>query len=375
MQNQPFESRLSKRSHLFLHALIVSTALNLGLVTHFITSFVRETKIELSPLYKKEPPASPFADLLTPSNEAVLEIFESLPFDALLEELRNDTLVEQGYRKRDLALVCLAYYHDFDIERALPGIELQKRPFIYKGKQIKLIPGVDLEHFQAIDQFAKVERWPLTPKGLFKAMQRQKGEVPLSLMQTFFVSKEFYLIERAFKRFAPNMSRETILNLLLEGSWDLIVKTASDIQESPSGRIADIASFLSHFETSKLAAYLLIALEPDYPFKKMSNERLKRLIDLLDQKNKHVETFLRKVASSLRPDQIRNLALLKTESQVSCFAVNDEITVKRGDSLWSLSVQYHTTVDRLRSLNHLSSDRLFPGQTLKLPQNAREIDP
>ena len=372
MQNRPFESRLAKRSHLLLHALIVSTALNLGLVTHFITSFLGEKKVELSPLYKKGVPPLPSADFLPPSNEAVLEKFESLPFDALLEELKNDTLVEQGYRKRDLALVCLAYHHDFDIERALPGIPLQKRPFIHKGKQIELIPGVDLEHFQAIDQFAKVERWPLTPEGLFKSMQRQKGEVPLSLMQTFFLSKEFYLIERALKKFTSNLTRETILNLLLEGSWDLIAKTASDIQESPSGKIADIGSFLSHFETSKLAAYLLIALEPGYPLKKMSNERLEHLIDLLDQKNKQVETFLREVASSLRPDHIRKLALLKTKSQVSSFTINDEITVKRGDSLWSLSIRHHTTVDKLRSLNHLSSDRLFPGQTLKVPKNGEK---
>lgn len=39
-------------------------------------------------------------------------------------------------------------------------------------------------------------------------------------------------------------------------------------------------------------------------------------------------------------------------------------TVKKGDSLWSISMTYGTTVEQLKSLNRLTSDNLFIGQSL-----------
>lgn len=40
--------------------------------------------------------------------------------------------------------------------------------------------------------------------------------------------------------------------------------------------------------------------------------------------------------------------------------------VKSGDSLWSIASNYHTTVQQLKSWNHLSSDTLHPGEKLTL---------
>ena len=42
-------------------------------------------------------------------------------------------------------------------------------------------------------------------------------------------------------------------------------------------------------------------------------------------------------------------------------------TVKAGDSLWSISRKYGTTVDAIKSLNGLSSNNLAIGQILKIP--------
>lgn len=41
--------------------------------------------------------------------------------------------------------------------------------------------------------------------------------------------------------------------------------------------------------------------------------------------------------------------------------------VKPGDSLWSISTQYGTTVERLKQMNGLKSDMLLDGQTLQVP--------
>lgn len=47
-------------------------------------------------------------------------------------------------------------------------------------------------------------------------------------------------------------------------------------------------------------------------------------------------------------------------------------TVKSGDSLYSISKTYNTTVDEIKSLNNLSSNNLSIGQKLKIPSNEED---
>lgn len=41
--------------------------------------------------------------------------------------------------------------------------------------------------------------------------------------------------------------------------------------------------------------------------------------------------------------------------------------VRRGDSLWTIARRHNTSVDRLRAANDMSSNRIIPGQVLKVP--------
>ncbi|HHE1020113.1 TPA: LysM peptidoglycan-binding domain-containing protein [Enterococcus faecalis] len=41
-------------------------------------------------------------------------------------------------------------------------------------------------------------------------------------------------------------------------------------------------------------------------------------------------------------------------------------TVKSGDSLWGLSMQYGISIQKIKQLNGLSGDTIYIGQTLKV---------
>ena len=51
------------------------------------------------------------------------------------------------------------------------------------------------------------------------------------------------------------------------------------------------------------------------------------------------------------------------------YTLDNEYIVKKGDSLWSISRKYNTSVDELKRLNNLTSNTLRIGQILKLPSS------
>jgi len=50
------------------------------------------------------------------------------------------------------------------------------------------------------------------------------------------------------------------------------------------------------------------------------------------------------------------------------------VTVKTGDTLWSIAHRYHVDVDQLRATNQLAGNRIEIGQALRLPENRIEDD-
>lgn len=50
-------------------------------------------------------------------------------------------------------------------------------------------------------------------------------------------------------------------------------------------------------------------------------------------------------------------------------------TVKAGDSLWAIGIKYDMSISDLKSLNHLKSDVIYPGQSLTISGNAASTAP
>ncbi len=381
MQEETYLKNLFyKRSKLLVQALMISVTFNIGLIATFLTFFLKkEKKIELLFRQKIFVPKKSIFSSFSLTNQEILKKYLNLPFNDLLKKLENSKLVEQGFCKRDLALSALVSRYFFDIERALSGQKLETRFFHLKemNLDLPLFPGLDDEKFRAIVFFAHFEKWPFTPQGLFEKLKEFKGETPSSLKETFFLSKEFYLIEKAFNRLPFIFPKEIILKLLLDGNWKQIVSVCISIEENPAGEILDLGAFLSGFHHSKLAAYLLVTLNPAYAYNCLSNKQLEIFLKLLDQPTEPVIAFLKRIVeTSLRSNAICDLArqrlvLWENEAFIRPKSPQEkaiEYVIRKGDSLWSLSRRFNISIEELKKANALESTLLCPGKVLLIPK-------
>jgi peptidoglycan DL-endopeptidase LytE len=68
---------------------------------------------------------------------------------------------------------------------------------------------------------------------------------------------------------------------------------------------------------------------------------------------------------------IISAAILSTSFAATVSA--SEYKVESGDSLWSISKKYHTSVTELKRLNNISSDLIYPNQVLKLSGSVADL--
>lgn len=185
MSKKNQQSTVKKRSWLG-QAFIVSIAMNIGLMSSLVYIACKKNIQTVDfPVDKAASEVVSKSFYTSTSSTDVLPEFFDASFEELFQYLADDTLVEDGYRKRDFALACLVSFHHFDIKKALSGTQLQERflEFTHKdgGEKItlKVYPGLDDEQFDAIGHFAKVEKWPLTTQGIFFELQRaSEGNYP-----------------------------------------------------------------------------------------------------------------------------------------------------------------------------------------------------
>jgi LysM repeat protein len=267
---------------------------------------------ELKPA-KKQELQTPLA--IDHSNSEIIRHFRRMPLQWLISRLSHTQLVENGYTERDLALASLTSFHSFDLERAFTGLPSpEKRTIVYgqfqdgRPAELTVFPNLSNKHFAAVQHFASTERWPLTSKGLFLALQ--KGELDPHLLDAFFMTQEFNTIEMIFNRNQVPVSKEELLKVILEGNWVLFSafveqqKTANDL--SAARRQHFLLQYIQH--QSKAAAQLLLKTDPDFATRKLDDAQILVLLKLLDEKNVGSETFALAQLTSPRSDAVRKQA-------------------------------------------------------------------
>lgn len=320
----PEPSALLKKIRFLSQALLVSGVLNIGALALLSYWILRERPptpyCELKPAtYAQQ--QLPLADYR--SCGEVIAHLQLLSFDQLVGKLQQAQLVENGYTERDLALSALVNFHHFDITRALPKeAQLkQTRVLMWKnlltGESIPLTiyPGLTHQQFHSIIAFAKTERWPMTPKGLFLLLQKQKKEFNIdpSLVETFTLTPEFMTIELIFKRIDMPLLKQKLLEVVLEGNWPLLEQFVSQQRQLNDLSSARRQKFLLDYmkQGSEAAAYLLLDVEEEFAVKKLDDAQVTTLLQLLPIKTLKSEQFALAMLTSPRSTGVWQQASLR----------------------------------------------------------------
>jgi LysM repeat protein len=300
--------------------LIFSGSLNIILAMLMFYLFVRERPptpyFELKPANAKEQHVPLAADR---SDSEVIRYFRRMPLEWLISRLDNTQLVENGYTQRDLALASLVAFHSFDLDRAFSGLPKpeQKRLIAYgqfsdgRAAELMVYPGLSDKHFEAIRRFASTERWPLTNRGLFLALQKEvREDYDPSLLDAFFMTSDFSTLEMLFNRSESIVSKEELLKVILEGNWIQLSTFVDQQRKSQDLSAARRQSFLLEYakNNSKAAAQLLLKTDGNFTARKLDDNQAIMLLELAEEKSPQAEQFALTLLKSPRSDAVRELA-------------------------------------------------------------------
>jgi len=410
-----YENQWMRRVKRLTQALLFSVALNIGLLASFAYIAFKEKHENVAYTPKS---AIKEAAEEAESNVSVLRAYSQLPLQELLFKLENNELVEEGLSKRDLALSCLAMFHNFNLERALGGLALQKRviPFPSADGQesmdLAVFPGLADYQFQAILQYAKTEKWPFTSQGLFYEIKRSGLQADPSLLEAFYLAPEFHIVQMLFVRTGIAISKEHLVQLVAEGEWKTLKEfTAAqkDLADfTPDRRRALILEYFNG--GSKIAARVLLETDLEFSLKRLDDNQSTAMFDQCPEKFPQLELFAKGLLNSPRSDAIWKRAAqslyalageamaepydhqavlrrflpealppVPQETAASVLEKQDLLpvpatkkkqihVVAAGDSLWKISRKYHVPVDDLKKANHLETEKLRLGKQLEIPE-------
>jgi hypothetical protein len=389
-----------KKVKFLIVALSISVSFNIALLINFVLVAIKEEKSFL--VQKEALNTMPLENSPSMSFSNVMDHY----FDRTIKELNgllsDQTLLEEGYRIRDLALACLVNFHYFNVEKALSGVLLQQRTATFEKKdtgerfELVLYPGLNDSHFSGILRFIEQEKWPLTAEGLFYEIKKSYPLPDESLKEAFYHTPHFSTIELLMKRGHLTPPKEIILKLLISSDFHYLDKFINQLLVNGELSKEYLYPFFKQLIQvgSDTAATLLVELDPQYVLKSMEDYELKKVIKALKVKTDRTLYILRELISSLRSDEIRKEAAIKLYLLYSDIFPKDiqhidilkkllpkketkpSITnpeqivhvIKEGETLWLISKRYGISIDELAQANTLSKNKpLQIGKSLIIP--------
>ena len=345
------------------------------------------------------------------TNVEVLNLYSLLPFQELLLRLENKELMEEGMRGRDLALGCLVTFHHFAIDKALGGVGVQKRVLPFKNPRggevidLSLFPGLVDDQFHAISQYARTEKWPLTPQGLFFEIQRSSPIDP-TLLEAFVLTPEYHVISTLFAKTGTPLATEQMIAMMTSGEWTVVADFVAKQRAAPDFSLDARRYFLLELlkSRSKLAAAFLLDADLSFALKRLDDSDVLTILDLLPEQTPSVENFAKGLLASMRADVVwkRAAALLyrfageslqepyQHQAAISRFlpglipVATPQLpqvaaplpppqkktihTVQVGENLWKIARKYQVSVEEIKRLNQLETEKIRTGKKLEIPQ-------
>ena len=207
-----------------------------------------------------------------------------------------------------------------------------------------------------------------------------------SLEEAFFLTPHFLAAERLLKSSKEPIENQEIVDLLTSGEWKTLFELARSQNAALDLSDAKRQRFLVDYleMSSKYAAKLLLKTDREFALKKLDDRTVMLLLALLEGNEVEIEGFALELLASPRCDLVLKsaksfLVAMKGEEyflkelnpyseEPSPLVSNEKhYVVQEGDSLWKISRRFKVDIDHLRRVNHLHSDLLRPGASLRIP--------
>lgn len=370
------------RTRRLTQALIISGTLNVSLLGTFFYFVIKDKNdslsIELKPLVIETKGSSI-------SNLQILRSYSVLSYQQLFLCLENHDFVEQGIKKRDLALSCLVAFHHFNLDKALGGIPLQRRSILLsheKGSEVievPVFPGLADYQFQAIIHFAKTEKWPFTSQGLFYELKRSTPPYHSSLINAFSLTSEYHSIYMLFSKTGLRCSASQLIDLLCEGEWSDLANFSLSQRLALDLSMEKCRAFLLTYleKRSKTAALLLLESSPEFCLQQLEDRHILLFFDLLRDSPHLLKNLSKGLLTAPRTDAVWQLAAQvlgysqiptkKMEKPPVEKSLPKIYKVQAGDSLWKIARAHKVSIKEIMEINQLETDKIRPGRSLKIP--------
>lgn len=416
--NTQMQPQWEKKSRFLTQLLIWSGALNIGLLSSLTYLVLRDRPESIAFDLK---PAT-ISKTVQTSNQEMLGSFATLSWAELTSFLENTDLVEDGYKKRDLALATLVAFHGLDIERALQGSWIQRRVIALTRKEgpeeitLTLYPGLTEDQFSAIQRFIKTEKFPYTAMGLFYEIQHAAKPRDPALLEAFYLTPEFNAVQTLCQRTGIHLPKEFLIEMLAQGNWKTLHQFAVEQKEAMDLTPDRLKQFLTNYIRSRstLAAKILLQWDRDFIVKRLDDRELISFIDLFKEPAPALESLLKELITSPRSDKVWRKAaegLYSFSAQpmpepydhqmtLSTFAgiqipLNPissppplasppppspikkepiQHTIAYGENLWKIARKYKVSIEAIKKANHLETDKLREGRKLIIPQDQPRLD-